>query len=313
MAPLLALLSLLTADATRLQWSAPPSCPDRAQAQRWVEEALAGREATVDAAVTLAPTGAGWVARLDTGGPPRTLEDPDCEALAQAVALVLAVDAVAAEQAPAVPEPPLPEPTQSPARQEPTTPSQRQPVEPARVPPPVTDSRPPIGLQHRVGILGGVAWGPVPAAAGAVGLRYRLGVNRWELGVDGLYQPPRTLRYPDGVAGGVFQSASASASGCAILGPVRVRVPLCLGAEAGVVIAEGVDAFETRLASEPWVSTRLEAGVRGQITQRLELGFEAQGGLVHLRPAFNIGERAPLTRTPRLLARGLVALFWRLR
>ncbi len=178
---------------------------------------------------------------------------------------------------------------------------------------PAGEDGPPRGtLRHRLGILGGVGWGPIAAAAAAIAVRHRSGRRRWEFGVDAVYHPPRTLRYAGGVAGGRFQSVSVAAVGCGVLGTDRIAVPVCAGAEAGALAGVGVGAFRTRRGTEPWVSLRLDAGVRAALSERLEVGLEAQGAAALLRPAFNVGERAPLTRTPGVLVRGLVAFFWRL-
>lgn len=96
--PLAALLLLAPAEGLRLDWQAPAGCPDGAALRARVVDlvgAEATRQATLGARARVRGRAGRWTLELalvrEGGEDRRTLGDPDCRALAEAAALVLAV------------------------------------------------------------------------------------------------------------------------------------------------------------------------------------------------------------------------------
>lgn len=75
----------------RLEWVAPPQCPDEARGAEHLARYLGGRALSAPARVELTAGATGHVATVTVAGATRTLHAEDCETLARAAALVVAV------------------------------------------------------------------------------------------------------------------------------------------------------------------------------------------------------------------------------
>jgi hypothetical protein len=197
-------------------------------------------------------------------------QGPTCAALAEAVAVVLAVlfDLAPPEQAPVAGSPaPLapPEPPQAPPPK--ATPAPRPP--PREAPP----RAPARELSVGIGAQGGITYGLLGAApAFAVSGALRGGIGRWELSAGALWAPNRTVEYLGGV---VHVSVLAGRlGGCAWLLPSRARpdLALCAGVLLGRVRGLGEGFDEPRpAANDLWFAAEAGASARFPLVSKLAL------------------------------------------
>lgn len=266
-------------EPSTLRWVRAPgaeSCPEEADMVRAVDRRL-GRSAFVPAeqaqlaletVIEPAPAG-GFRARItlvrgDATVGQRELEsaEPDCAALAEKVALALALtidpDAPleAPEQSSSEPEPPPPPPPVVPPPRPVAAPSAPPPPAP---PPPKAD---PLEIEAEAAAV--IATGIVPPLAPGAALRGRLFLPEWfPLGaeLEGAYFPKRSLESAPG-KGAHFALAYAGLSLCTR--PQRsssIAFSACAGAEMGWLNAEGY-GFDFK---ETFHSPVFLAGARGRV------------------------------------------------
>lgn len=316
--------------AGELEWTAPPSCPDRLEARALVDHHLSATPARPEgAAVTIRRDGERWKAevRPAEGAAIRHLEASDCESLARAVALIIAMTVEASaprvEAAPAdasAPEEPpdrIP-PAPSPSRGE-TPPSQAfgsdEEVEPptrALEPEAVAELRPirrRRQIQHGLGVGAGAGYGPLPAPQAVLEAGYRLAGSRWRIELGVIYGPPLRRAYPDEPrVGGRFQMAAGTARACWRPSAGVVGFPLCGGLEAGAVLGRGIGADTNRQGSGLWVVAVVRPGLEVALARRLDLRLGVEAMVPLFRSAFHVGDRDPLFRVPVVGVRGLAGL-----
>jgi hypothetical protein len=312
------------AQAWALQWSAPEACPGRDALLAGIRTYLpnlddppleVGRaDLRIDASV-LAPAahGEAWTLRLRTSGregeSQRELEAPDCDALADAVALIAAValdpvlvarqtrEALAAAHAPA-PDVPLAQaqvPEPEPARPE---------SEPSLVLAPLERIDAP---RRRVGfaasLRGGGGNGPTANAFGHVTGGFALLGARFRWQLDAGIALPRTLAIDEGRRGRVI-GWSVGSDACLVTRVKVVELPICLGFEGGLVHARGLaPTANTRAQRQPWLAPRLRSGLRWSLLPRLALLLDLDLLVPLVRAGFTIGD-ATLTSVPALALRG---------
>lgn len=288
----LVLASLVISSAELdLQWSAPSGCPDQFDVEFRVAD-LVGR------AITLGPDAA-WSARAQVlaaangyttnlqvrsvlGAESRRLQDPDCEALADAVAVILALTLDSG------PPPSSAQVPHAPPAQTATVTSPRSRV----VHPRETTSRGPgpVGVPWGLGasVEAGTHFGlPDPGIGVSATLLGRLGA--WSLGAGG------TVRRSG--ARVVAQNQTIQVEGVAGLlrvcrghgRQVRFGLSLCVSSELGRLRlrAQGLamgeaDVWWAQTALEPTFSARLQPGLRGFIRTQLLLGLVRPRGRVIL-------------------------------
>lgn len=300
-----------------LSWTAPAECPDHSRGAEHLRRFLGGRTPTTPVRVTLSADGVGYVARVELDGGVRTLRADDCETLARAAALVVAVSldpvatasAVAAEQqhgptpelALGVPEPePAPAPARS--RRPPPLASADQPARPEPRPAAPTTT-------HSIGMSGGIGQTIVPSLTGAVRLGHALDRGAFRLQTNLTYAPPRIVTYPDEPSvGGRFQSAGLGVRACFAPASTRVTVPLCAGLEGGPVIGRGVGIEQARRPVDAWVGGLASAAVVVRLHARVAVTVTAELIASLRRPAFHVGSRETLFRSPLVGLRGLAGL-----
>ncbi len=308
---------------TSLHWSAPSPCPD---GERILELA---RALVLDEDWRLPPAVHADIAEADAGFAmtllvrtrresfTRHLEATDCEALAGAAAIIVALGA----------EPPFGAPIQRPtdgAGPEHDAPGAHGPtktrsVAPLRPPPspsaPATAPAPPVDIQPTVAghsrsesaaesrtdlsvwALGGVGLGALPggSAGGAFGvglqwpqLAVELGARLWA---------PRRRNASDGTdRGGAFGLVAGSLRACWLRRFDRVVVPVCGAVLAGPMVGVGRGvAIENALRQvDPWIAVAASSGARIRILGPLSLRFDAEALVALLRPGFELlatGER----------------------
>jgi len=236
-----------------------------------------------------------WIARISIANDgatfERTIEDPDCETLARAVALVVAVNAVpiAAARSPKVHAVLVPEALTEPVLDlsEPRTASR-----------PIVDSPRPTTRRRRIGgawLLGaGIDAGRFARVLGTITTAgaVRIGAARFELGA--IVALPRELPHPSlpSVSARV-QSIAANVRACWVLGVARLEAPVCAGAEAGLVLASGLGLSDGGTAQAPWAAALVGPRVgwnvaAGRVTFMPWLGVEALVSLV--RPRFVVDD-----------------------
>jgi hypothetical protein len=280
-----------TGDGPTIVWTPAPGCPDAAALRSRVERLIGrplhdGAEAVeVTARVTHGETFAlALRVRSDTGIRERTITAPDCEALVEIAAVVIAVAVDPSASLLPEPEPaPEPEPPQT------TTPPQRAaivaPPRPRRSP--RRRSRPTGTLGALAGVGLGIVPGPTAVVGGGGGVRWPHA--RLDLAVE--HAVTRTARL-DGGRGVEVRVLAARAHGCWVPTVGRVlEFPLCAGVAAGVAHGRGfgVPRGETRRA--PWVGLHAQAGV--WIAPLAGRRWFAFGPMVRLqaplvRPAFTL-------------------------
>lgn len=253
------------AGAPTIEYSPAPGCPDAAALRSRVERLIGrplhdGAEAVeVTAMVTHGETFAlALRVRSDTGVRERTITAPDCGALIEIAAVVIAV--AVDPSASLLPEPePTPEPEAAPEPPQTTTPTQREaivaPPRPRRSP--RRRSRPTGTLGALAGVGLGIVPGPTAVVGGGGGVRWPHA--RLDLAVE--HAVTGTARQDAG-RGVEVRVLAARAQGCWVPTAGRVlEFPLCAGVAAGVAHGRGfgVPRGETRRA--PWIGLHAQVGL----------------------------------------------------
>ncbi len=335
-----AVAAVLLGPGVELEWSAPARCPTATDVLADVDRLLGGRRLAVAVAVRAAIVAedGGFAATVAIEpSPPRSLHARGCVALARAVALVIAVavDPVALAEritispesppivppAPVLPDPPgFTAPSESPAPQPASGPTiaaapaiAEEPSEPVPPEPPVARRAPPT-VDHSLAVRGGLLLGatsPGTGVTGAVALAYALDRGLLRLEARALYGAPRRVDYGDEV-GARVQALTLGLLACVAPGSARVKVPLCLGAEAGPLIGRGFGVDNTRLRADLWASGLAGAAVVGRVHPRIAVVAGAELALALRRPAFHVGMGGVLTRAAPVGVRALVGLEFKL-
>lgn len=330
----------------RLEWTAPPECPAADRGAEHLDRFLGGRALPASAQVALASGATGHVATVTVDGATRTLQASDCETLARAAALVVAVslDPVAAakvlgETDEAEPEAPLPAATEAPAGALDGAPTPATPVAASRgvVRPATDDSRAALAAgSRRAGVRGvetatgtepraavarahwlGASAGPalalVPVLTGALRLGYAFERKALRVQANATYATPRVVTYPSSTVGGRFQSVAVGVHGCLASTAGRVTVPLCGGLEGGAIFGRGLGVNNPRNPVGGWLGAVAGGSVvfRARPRLALSLGADLIGGL--WRHAFHVGALGTLFRVPIVGLRGMAGLELRLR
>ena len=325
------------APPVRLQWEAPPACPDLVAVQKLTERLLGrplddARHPRVEATARVRRGGA-WSAELRlataSGRQSRTLRARSCEALAEATALLLAltIDPTASLAAPAdtpasdPPDPPVPLPVAPP---------------PAPGPPVVVGPRlvgPPVVVGPRLvvavpapGPRRGPSWPRGFVAAGfhldlgalpgpgfgflaAGGLRWRR-ARLLAAASFAASRPRELIAAPElRVRGDQWWVGLA---GCATLPRGRVELPLCAGWFAGAVrtrVGGLASGGELRL---PWTGALVETGLRVHVHPRVALALSVGGKVSVLRPSFRVENLGIIHQTRPIGAHGHIGLDIRL-
>lgn len=297
----------------RIDWRVPQGCPSRADLEDKVahymgEPSIPPLVRPVQARGSVERHSGGWTLTLvlDEGGQVgrRVFEAPDCPALTDAAAVVIAVsldpNRIAERLERVEGAEPGPEPSPDP-RPPPT----------AIVEPSATPSLSPA-LEHRLQISAGVEYGLLPSVGAALLVGYAATGRLWRLEAGVLYLPPRSVNYGDG-EGGRLQLAAGELRGCVNPTASRVEFPICGGVAAGPMFGrgEGVEQRERPVAA--WVGATVGPGVLWRIHRvvALRIGSDAVFSLV--RPGFRVDGRDTLFRVPPLAVRGLVGLEFRFR
>jgi phenylpyruvate tautomerase PptA (4-oxalocrotonate tautomerase family) len=306
-----------------LTWSAPKSCPKKAEVLAKITE-LVERPLGQDPERTLVVTGkvtrtkgkyALVLVVVDRGAETtREFTAAKCRELLEPAAVVVAVAVDPVEQAPAealiVPEPPAtieaeevtPEPM---PEAEPEVEVEAEPLAVADAPStststststsqPLPRRRRARGLKAIVGVRGGVDGGNLPGVGGVLegSVGVLVGPARFEVAV--LHVFARRRERDDGT-GGTFRVTAARPQGCFEPGVGRFAFPICGGVELGVMRAAGVGVERSETVRALWLGLVAGAGFVGAPLPWLALGVRAELVLTPLRREFTLDDDTLVT------------------
>lgn len=290
-ATVLALAAVLGVSATagaappwlELRWPHVIGCPTGAEVEAAVVRLIdGGTPQPVAAEAKITADARGYTLELvlqDAGGTQRrVLENPRCEPLADATAVILAVAAeplaVAAQVEPLALAPAVaaPSPLGDDALELSPAPGPSRPRE-----------RPALALSF------GPAAGVGPARRLAAGVAFGLAVlwPRARLDVRGSYWFPSPLRFPGYTGSGADLSLAAGAvRGCPRRVQRTIALQICGGIELGVLQAQGVGLARTERARGLWAAGLLAPGVQWRPLRRLALGVEGEALVAFTRRTY---------------------------
>lgn len=319
----------------RLEWVAPPQCPDEARGAEHLARFLGGRALSAPARVELAPSrpgATGHVATVTVAGATRTLHAEDCETLARAAALVVAVSLDPVAAAAVVLEREAEGGTGGtegevevevetdvgsgapPESIEPPQPERRRASWGRADMPPRGDASSEQAGSHWLGASGGIALALVPSLTGAVRLGYAFERNALRLQAEATYGTPRTITYPaEPTVGGRFQSVVFGMRACFAPAAGRVSVPLCGGLEGGPIFGRGLGIANRRSPVGAWIGGLAGAAAVVRVHPRVALTLGADLLVALRRPAFHVGDRGTLFRAAPVGLRAIAGLELRLR
>lgn len=321
MAPFVLLALALVAPVER--WRAPAQCPG----QTWVDDAIAELllEPTaqpVDWDGVVEATTDGFALTLSVPQGVRVVVEQDCDALARAAALIVAVasDPVAVAIAVEPSPPPLAPTVQPTAAVEkrprpatlPTRPTSMRPLEPDQLRPIPQQVRPPARLRGVLSVASGTQLGVLPRPGVAFAVAAGVLGERWKAEVVALTSLPRRQflderedREDARTRGARAMTFGGQLRGCGVLGEgVVVRVPLCGALEVGGVWARGFGPGITpRSRVQPWVAAVPSAALDVQLSPRWSFMAVASAPVALLRPGTHIDGVGEVFRVGRVGAR----------
>lgn len=305
-----------------LAWSAPDDCPDASEVMRRSEE-LAGLEegdAELEVAATVEQIEHGYSLRLSVRARgedqehTRELEAAECGALADVTALVLALglDPFGVAERARVPEgPPVPTaaPTTPDHQTERTVVGEADPPLPV-LPPPVDTPRSPHAGRDGVGfglrLLAGGEYGALPNGSGGARLALGLLTRRFRVEAHGSYWLPRPALLASKGVGLDLRLAAGGVDGCyRFYAGRRVELPVCVGAEIGLMRADTVGTPGGERAHALWSAARLAPAVSWRVADWVGLWAGLEGFVALARPRFSLTTDEVFTPAPvggRLLA-----------
>jgi hypothetical protein len=292
---------------TTVAWTGPPECPDEASFLADVESHLADaidapRSATVAATATVTVDADGrYSVELDirsaSGARTRRVSAPDCEALAEVAALLVAVaidpgisastsiedePAEIADPDPAPPDPevpPEPEPANETATAAHTDAS------------PTVDPPDPAGrVTGAVRVGSGVDLGTLPRVAPMLDVQLALRWRALRAEIGFLHRFARTLPIDaePGSAVALWNTA-AVAHLCGAPSIPRVEFPLCAGVEAGRIAGRSRRVDAPAHAGSAWAALRLRAGLVVLPWEHLGFAVDAAAVFPLTRTGFDVG------------------------
>jgi hypothetical protein len=317
-----------------LRWDAPLECPDAAALRERVHALVpgllerpdaAGSRVEIEVSEGTGSYAATVVVRNSDGETRREFAAPDCETVADAAALVLAValDPVGvsvglSELGPSEPAASEPTPTGPSVPEEPPVePDPSVEAEPIELPPAITrasdslaDERP-RNLGVGVRVLGGGGYGPTNTGYATIGGTLALLGPRWRVEIGGLWAIPRVVRVDAGF-GGRFDSWAVIGRGCFAPSIRRLELPLCGGVELGSVRGRGLDELPiSGRASFLWIALAVAQGLWFSPIERVGIGVEVDLAVPLNRGVFAI-ESSEIQQIAAVTVRGLagVELRW---
>lgn len=315
-------LAVLAPAPIEIEWNAPPECPAPAELRASVVQLLGGERTRepVRAEATVVREGEGYAAQLVLAvgeqRSERRLEASGCAALADAVAVVVAVTVDPVQlldeerEHVEVPEAePIAEPIAAPI------------VAPIDVPeiPSAVVSAPTVERARvrapgvHVRVFGGPDYGATPKITGAIGGAIGLRGRWWRAELDGSFAFARTtsLTMPEDFTAKISRW-SIGARGCGVPTRGRIEVPLCAAIEAGQIVGSGTgETIHPQTERRPWIAAVVGPALAISVVPRLAILVGADLVVPLWRARFVIG--AKQIHEPRPIGvRGLVGVELRL-
>lgn len=302
---LVALLGSVAPDVG-LEWDAPGDCRPAADVDAQIEAAKLELEEPAQGDVVVRGGAGAWSAEVaievDGSMVRRTLGEADCDALADAVAVVVLVtlDPLARERDPTfVPAPApsddpdlaaRPENPPLPAPDEPEPPAARTETEDAVPPTEPAPARRRVrweGVSLWLGGGGEIGMLEVPFGTAAAGVGLRFGPLR--IDASGVFVGVRRLEHENGGAA-VFNVGGAQLRACWVPAWARFELPLCGGGEVGAISARGRGLMRSRTVRSPWASGLASARAQGNVAGRWWIWGGLEGAVSLVRPGFAIDD-----------------------
>ena len=230
----------------------------------------------------------------------RSFAARDCEALADAVALIVAVtlDPVAVSMAHEVVVPPTnPSPLPTPEPEPPLLGPLAEPFGPREIDEPDElginlgsrdQSVWPANLRVGVSIAGGAGYGPTRTGYAQTGGRLALFGRLWRFELGGRWAIPRRLTKAGAV--GSFDAWQIEARACWVPSAGPVELPICPGVEVGRVRGRGLAPTPNPTRSEfLWVAPTLSQGLSWAPVERFAFGPELALVVPLTRASFVVG------------------------
>jgi hypothetical protein len=285
--------------SAEVEWSAPPSCPSRAEITERIERALEGAgPVAVRATVTRRPSGyhAQLFVRGARGDGTRELDAPTCATVSDMAVVVVAMSATTE------PEEPAPAPSPSPAPEQVDGPSREAAVDPPaqkNIEPRAEPERASSGPRARASIAprAGLDFGLLPAAAPVLGGAIAWSPAPWiRAEIGGGVLTAQSTPFDGSTAGARFSAWSAGARACLSALQGAVELGPCLGAEIAHVDASGFGGAIVKDGGATWWSPSAAGFVRWRVTEALEVGVGVEALVPISRRRFVFSDLGELHR-----------------
>jgi hypothetical protein len=305
-----------------LDWEAPDGCPTGPSVTRAVEKLITQPPPRVlQASATITKRGERWAAEIRTPRGERRLDGESCRAVAEAVAMVLAlaIDPNASPNAAAFaafdePDSPAPAPeSRAPAPAAPATPIASTSRPSDRPVPPTETSREKaddaLGVLAALFAVGELGMLPQPTLGAALGVG--VGAGAWSVEVGPMFLIPRSGSLEDDTSrGGEIGYIGGYAAGC--LAPFRSRrFDVCGAFEVGRIAGSGFGVTDPLPAEALWLAPALFGAMRVPVAG----SFQGEGRLVVAaplhRPTFELSDLGDVHRPALLSVRGELGFSWR--
>jgi hypothetical protein len=261
-------------------WDAPETCPDVDAMTQRIDALVPDGERAPPRRVRIEEGETGFVATIeidrDAGTETRTVEGESCEALADAVALVIAIGSSSPREPPRE-EPPIVEPAPAPT-----------PIAPPRRATPAPTPSPRL----RLAIFGaaGITWRTVPAIGPTIAGGLAILGRRWrtELAAIGTTPTREHLPAPHDDVRAEVASGVAAIRGAYVPRVRSIELPITGGVELGGASAISRGATNEQRRAGLLVALAAGAGLMWAPIPALALRIEVAGVLALARPRFAV-------------------------
>jgi hypothetical protein len=289
--------------AGELGWEAPQGCPDAAFVRERLQAYVGDDAGPFTASVRVERVGEEHAASVEVvaeaGSNTRTLRAVDCTTLADAVALVIAVDvdvlAVASNpgvRAVTETPPPEPEPTPEPRLPLPEAVAPEVVAPRPSVASPPTSSRVALPRDLGFGVRFDVGFGlrALPRINLLAGLTAAIRWKRWrwEVGAAHHFAQPARLAAPDDDAGADVSLWAGTFRTRFVPARPPVEFPISIGIELGDMIGDGVGVSKSKVRHGLWGAGLLGAGLVFVPHPRVGLWLDPSLVLAFARPGFGV-------------------------
>jgi hypothetical protein len=279
---MLLLLLALAGDPILVEWTVPASCPARDAMERDVQALLGPETSTRDRATARVEADSdGFVASIELeterGTTRRSVRGMNCEAVAAAVAVIIAVGVDPIAVADTVAEATT-DRSEAPAIARPA-PAAIVTTAPPRGPPRV-DPRRRSSLRLGAMLSGGAAIGLLPEVRAALDGGLAIGWGSLRIAAEVHHEFARTFAHPEAPSAGARVSLTAGRVGaCWSPARARFRFPLCLGPEVGALTARGRGLDRSKTVHRPWAALVPELGATWFPSPVIGIGLRGQAVL----------------------------------